>query len=183
LRGVYRTRVGYAGGTKENPTYRSLGDHTETLQIDFDPEAISYKELSKIYWESHNPCYKEGYRQYMSIVFYHDDEQKKVSEEYRDYYEERYGKVYTELVPFEKFYMAENYHQKYYLQLVRELSEDYKAIYPDFKDFINSTSAARVNGYARGYGFMKQFNQEKEILGLSNKAIDVLSEIIQGYGK
>ena len=74
------TRVGYAGGAKEDPTYRSLGDHSETIQIIYDPEIISYNELLDIFWQSHNPSLGSFTRQYASIIFYHDDNQKKQAE-------------------------------------------------------------------------------------------------------
>jgi len=55
LEGVVRTRVGYAGGTTEGPTYKMIGDHTETIEIDYDPAVISYRELLEIFFDSHNP--------------------------------------------------------------------------------------------------------------------------------
>jgi peptide methionine sulfoxide reductase MsrA len=61
--------VGYAGGMKKNPTYRSLGDHTETVQIDFDPSVIPYGELLAVFWESHEPGSSTWSRQYMNAVF------------------------------------------------------------------------------------------------------------------
>ena len=80
---MVRTRVGYAGGTKENPTYTSLGDHSEAIRIDYDPTRISYAELLEIFWQSHN-CTSRAYsRQYMSIILYHDEEQRKLAEESR----------------------------------------------------------------------------------------------------
>ncbi len=67
---MVRTRVGYAGGTKRNPTYYNLGDHTETIQIDYDPTYVSYRELLDIFWESHDPAARPWSRQYMAVVFY-----------------------------------------------------------------------------------------------------------------
>ena len=72
--------MGYAGGKKSNPTYHDLGDHTETLQIDFDPDVITYDELLEIFWASHNPGRKSWSRQYMAAVFYHNHKQKKAIE-------------------------------------------------------------------------------------------------------
>lgn len=71
---MIRTRVGYAGGSKENPTYYSLGDHSETIQIDYDPTQISYGQLLEVFWNSHNPTYEPWSRQYMSIIFYHSED-------------------------------------------------------------------------------------------------------------
>lgn len=170
--------MGYSGGTKENPSYYNLGDHTETFEVDFDPEVISYRELSKIYWESHNPCYKVGMRQYMSIVFYHEEKQKIISEELVDAFEKRFGRVYTEIRPFSKFYLAEDYHQKYYLQLQKGLMEEFREIYPNMKDFINSTSAARINGYVKGNGSLSQLEKEIDNFGLSEKAKRILIDLV-----
>ncbi|MDZ7761250.1 MAG: peptide-methionine (S)-S-oxide reductase [Desulfovermiculus sp.] len=68
---MVRTRVGYSGGKKPNPTYHDLGDHTETLQVDYDPEAVSYPKLLEVFWESHSPEQSALSRQYMAAVFYH----------------------------------------------------------------------------------------------------------------
>src|SRR5262249_18399740 len=76
LPGVVRTRVGYTGGTSKDPTYYSLGDHTETLQIDFDPTVITYEQLLEVFWHTHNPCAQPWSRRYMSTVFYHGESQK-----------------------------------------------------------------------------------------------------------
>jgi len=73
---VIRTRVGYAGGEKINPTYHDLENHSETIQIDYDPEKITYQQLLQIFWDNHNCKLKSFSRQYMSIVFYHNLKQR-----------------------------------------------------------------------------------------------------------
>ena len=77
---MIRTRVGYAGGTRENPTYHKLGDHTETLQIDYDPALVSFGDLLTIFWASHRPTSPAHSRQYASRVFCHDDAQHATAE-------------------------------------------------------------------------------------------------------
>jgi methionine-S-sulfoxide reductase len=115
--GVVRTRVGYSGGQEKDPTYRSIGDHSETIQIDYDPARISYKKLLFIFWQSHDPTYHAWSRQYMSAIFYHNDEQRKLALETRTFEEkQRNKKIQTEILPFAKFYLAEDYHQKYQLR-------------------------------------------------------------------
>jgi len=152
LDGVVRTRVGYAGGTTESPTYHNLGDHTETIQIDYDPTQISYEQLLDIYWDSHNPTVQPWSTQYMSIVFYHNSEQRELAMETKQREEANLGRpVYTEIIPFSEFHLAEDYHQKYYLQQVPELMNELAAIYPNFADFIDSTAVARINGYVGGH--------------------------------
>ncbi|GAI50142.1 unnamed protein product, partial [marine sediment metagenome] len=146
-------RVGYAGGTKDNPSYHDLGDHSETVQIDYDPTRISYEELLDVFWKSHDPTQRPWSRQYMSLVLYHNDEQKRMAMETRDREEARTGsKIYTEIVPAAKFYPAEAYHQKYWLQQKPDLMKEFSVIYPDSDAFTASTAAARVNGYLGGYG-------------------------------
>ena len=146
---MIRTRVGYSGGTKKNPTYYSLGDHTETFQIDYDPARISYEQLLDIFWKNHDPAIKSWSRQYMAAVFYHNEEQKQLAIKSRAREEERQKtKIYTDVLPASEFYLAEDYHQKYYLRRERELLREFTAIYPALKDFISSTAVARANGYA-----------------------------------
>jgi peptide-methionine (S)-S-oxide reductase len=115
---VIRTRVGYSGGTKENPTYRSMGDHTETIQIDYDPEIISFENILDVFWKNHNPLRSSfGSRQYMSIILYHDDNQKELALKTKKDWEDMLdGEIQTEMVPYSVFYNAEDYHQKYYLR-------------------------------------------------------------------
>ena len=175
---MIRTRVGYAGGTKENPTYYSLGDHSETIQIDYDPTQISYKQLLDVFWASHNPIYEPWSRQYMSIIFYHNEEQKRLAIETKESEEARLGRdIFTEIVPFSKFYLAEDYHHKYYLRRESALMEEFSAIYPVTEDFIASTAAARVNGYVGGYGILATLEEEPSIFGLSEVGIKRLLEI------
>jgi peptide-methionine (S)-S-oxide reductase len=161
LDGVVRTRVGYAGGTTQNPTYHNLGDHTETIQIDYDPTQISYEELLDIYWDSHNPTGQPWSRQYMSIIFYHDSDQCELAMESNQREETSLGRlVYTEIIPFSEFYLAEDYHQKYYLQQQPELMEELAGIYPNFADFVDSTAVARINGYLGGHVTFEELQEQ-----------------------
>ncbi len=166
-----RTRVGYAGGQKQNPTYYNLGDHTETVEIDYDPSLISYERLLAVFWATHNPCAGHGRRQYMSAVFYHDDAQKSLALESRDRQEARRGsRITTEVLPATAFYVAEDYHQKHLLRAEASLMREFRAMYPNPKDFMNSTAAARVNGYLGGNGSKEMIRTEIDQLGLSPEA-------------
>jgi peptide-methionine (S)-S-oxide reductase len=145
---VIRTRVGYTGGSKENPTYYSLGDHTESIEVDYDPSVISYADLLKVFWHGHNPGSRSWSRQYMSAIFYHNEEQKKLAVEYLEQeMATTHKRIYTEILPASRFYRAEDYHQKYYLRQRPELIRELKAIYPADEEFVNSTVAARLNSY------------------------------------
>lgn len=175
---MIRTRVGYAGGSKENPTYYSLGDHSETIQIDYDPTQISYGQLLEVFWNSHNPTYEPWSRQYMSIIFYHSEDQRRLAIETKESEEARLGRhVFTEIVPFSEFYLAEDYHQKYYLRQESALMAEFRAIYPATEDFVASTAVARVNGYVGGYGELATLEEELSLLGLSEAGRQRLLEI------
>jgi peptide-methionine (S)-S-oxide reductase len=126
VKGVLKVQSGYSGGTVENPTYKQVctgtTGHAEVVQITYDPSVISYDELLEIFWHTHDPTTlnRQGNdvgTQYRSVIFFHNDEQKKLAEHYKQKLNEE--KVYdnpviTEIVPFKAFYVAEDYHQNYY---------------------------------------------------------------------
>lgn len=147
---MIRTRVGYTGGSSASPTYHGLGDHSEAIEIEFDPSVVSYSDLLEIFWESHNPGNPPWSRQYRSAIFYHSAEQKRLAFESRKVWEATNGKVYTEIQPATTFYRAEDYHQKYYLRQRTDLLKELRKIYPSDKDLVDSTAAARINGYLAG---------------------------------
>lgn len=178
---MVRTRVGYAGGQKQNPTYYSIGDHTETLQIDYDPQQISYTDLLDRFWKTHNPCSRPGSRQYMSAVFYHNDEQKQLALATRDREAaKRSAPITTAILPATAFFIAEDYHQKYLLRQ-RSLMRDFRAMYPDEKDFVASTAATRVNGYVGGNGSLAQLEKEIDGFGLSPDSRQALIDSVKRY--
>jgi len=173
--------VGYAGGTTDNPTYSTIGDHSETVQIEYDPEQISYRDLLDVFWAVYNPSVYNATRQYMSIIFYHDDEQKQMATETKALEEaKRQGKIWTEIVPATGFYLAEDYHQKYYLRRIPQLESEFEAIYPEINDFVNSTAVARINGYAVGLGTQATFQEELDSLGLSSAGKTKVLELAEG---
>ena len=170
--------MGYAGGTSKNPTYYNLDGHSESVQIDYDPAKISYKELLDVFWSSQYPTAPSFSRQYMSIVFYHNEEQKELAAAAKQAEENRLGReIFTEIIPYSAFYLAEDYHQKYYLQQVPELMAEFSAVYPDTKKFIDSTAAARVNGYVGGYGKPETLQKELMSYGLTPAGNKKLLEI------
>lgn len=176
---MVRTRVGYAGGSTENPTYRSLGDHTETIQVDFDTSHISYSEILDIFWKSHDPGHKTWSPQYKAVIFYHNDDQKQLAFGSRKREADRTNApVYTEILPYSGFFLAEDYHQKYRLQQEQDILSEYDAIYPSFPDFLNSTAVARVNGYLGGYGTPEDLMREINGYGLAESGRKKLKEIL-----
>jgi peptide-methionine (S)-S-oxide reductase len=181
---VIRTSVGYSGGKKKNPTYHSLGDHSESIRIDYDPSEISYEKLLEIFWSSHNPTQRPWSTQYKAAVFYHNEEQKKLAMESRDRETaRRNSEIATEIVPATEFYRAEAYHQKHRLRQDRELMKEFEAMYPSDDDFANSTAAARVNGYLDGYGTPETLEKELDGLGLSPEANKTLMDIVRNRKK
>jgi len=134
--------------------------------------------LLNVFWHSHNPTIDTRSYQYKSIIFYHNEEQKKLALETKEHREaEIEGKLFTEIVPASEFYLAEDYHQKYYLQNIPGLLSEFKAIYPNTGDFINSTAAARINGYAAGYGTQATLHEELPDYGLSPEGTNKVLEI------
>jgi len=178
--GIIRTRVGYAGGKKPHPTYHSLGDHTETIQIDYDPAIISYRQLLDVFWSSHDPKSRSWSTQYKAAVFYHNDEQQRLAVETRDRLGDKLGgTIHTEITPYSGFYMAEDYHQKYRLRGNTDFLREIKAIYPEEGDFVNSTAAARLNGYLAGYGRPEEVRKLLPDLGLSPETQARLLKIVE----
>ncbi len=128
LPGVIETAVGFMGGEVENPSYEQVcmhkTGHAEVVDITFNPEEISYKELLDIFWKSHNPTQlnRQGPdvgEQYRSVVFYHNDEQSKIAQQSKQELEESGAfkdPIVTQIVQAQKFYKAEEYHQKYLMK-------------------------------------------------------------------
>lgn len=126
VKGVVATLPGYSGGHKDNPTYEEVCSgttgHTEALQVTYDPQKVSYKKLLDIFWRNINPADAEGQfvdrgSQYRPAIFYHDEQQRLLAEQSRHELEtsKRFSApIATEIVPLEKFYPAEEYHQSYY---------------------------------------------------------------------
>lgn len=126
LKGVYSAVSGYAGGHVKNPTYKDVCSgttgHAEVLQIVYDPAVLSFDELLEVFWKTHDPTTlnRQGNdigTQYRSSVFYHNENQKQLAENYKKKLDASgaYSKpIVTEIVPFTEFYRAENYHQDYY---------------------------------------------------------------------
>jgi len=182
--------VGYTGGQTLNPTYHRLGDHTESLQIDFDPDQISYEHLLDIFWESHNPTRGAWNRQYKAAVFVHNEDQARLAEASKTRIaSEKTGRwfnrnIRTEILPAETFYLAEDYHQKYLMQQSPRIWGDILDVYRDnVMGWINSTAAARLNGYVGGYASATQLAGEIDSLGLSSSAREHLWQMVRRSGK
>jgi len=125
--GVYVTAAGYAGGVTPNPTYEEVCSgntgHTEVVLVVYDPAFVSYKQLLKVFWESHDPT--QGMRQgndigtqYRSAIYTADDNQQRAARQSLDAYQAElsaagHGSITTEILPLDTFFFAEDYHQQY----------------------------------------------------------------------
>jgi len=123
LKGVLSTRVGYTGGTTEHPSYKQVCSgktgHAEALEVEFDPKLVSYEQLTKLFFEIHDPTQFERQgpdvgTQYRSAVFYVNDEQRRITESLIRQLEEKGYRVVTEVRKATEFWPAEDYHQDYY---------------------------------------------------------------------
>ena len=124
LKGVHHVVSGYAGGALEHPTYQQICSgatgHAEVVQLSFDPEVISYEDVLYVFWRTHDPTTlnrqgADSGTQYRSVIFYHSEEQRALAESSRQEAATLFpDPIVTQIVPFQRFYPAEDYHQKYY---------------------------------------------------------------------
>lgn len=126
LDGVEKVVSGYSGGTTSDPTYEQVctgtTGHAEVCQISYDPSKISYDELLEVFWKTHDPTTRNRQgndvgTQYRSIILFHDEEQQRLAASYKAKLESEHiwnKSIVTEIVPFQKFWPAEAYHQNYY---------------------------------------------------------------------
>jgi methionine-S-sulfoxide reductase len=173
---VLRTRVGYAGGAKDKPTYRAIGDHTEALQVEFDPKRITFEDLLEVFFAEHDPFQRAWSTQYKAVLWTHGKEQEAVAKKALAALAKEEGREpTTELRPAPTFWIAEDYHQKYYLRSRTALFEALLGPKPDGKTVRESTVTARVNGWIGGYGTTEQIAAQVEALKLSEKAREALA--------
>ena len=124
LPGVKSVTSGYAGGTKENPTYKEVctgtTGHAEVIQVEYDPKAVSYEKLLETFWDAHDPTTlnrqgADSGTQYRSIILYSNEGQKAAAEKSKAEAQKQFHKsIVTEIAPLKKFYKAEDFHQEYY---------------------------------------------------------------------
>ncbi len=133
-----------------------------------------------MFWNGHNPAFRSWSRQYAAIIFYHNEEQKRLAEESKERVTSGLrGTVFTEIVPYSGFTLAEDYHQKHSLQHYPEFQKELRRVYPSNREFVDSTAAARLNGYLGGEGSYDALAQELDSLGLSPAMKETLREIVR----
>ena len=170
--------MGYTGGSTADPTYYNLADHTETVQLDFDPTKVGYQELVEDFFALHDATRSSSKAQYKSAVFVGDAEQERIARAVMERVQgQTKGTLKTEILPAGKFYLAEDYHQKYALQGNSRYFGEFRAMYPDFWDIVDSPAATRVNAYLYGFGAAEQRVAELDSLGLSQTAKESLGKV------
>lgn len=147
-----------------------MGDHTESLEIDYDPTVISVVELLKMFWQHHHSQRINDYRgrQYLSLLLYRNEQQLEQIQSQKQKFERQLEEeILTEIKPYHHFYCAEDRHQKYYL---KRFSNAYASIFQHFateRAFVDSTVVARLNGIAKGFGSYSDLKQSVRFWGLS----------------
>lgn len=157
LKGVKSVVSGYSGGRTKNPTYEQVSTgstgHAEVIQVTFDPKVVSYKDLLEVFWKTHDPTTlnRQGAdhgTQYRSVIFYHNENQKELAEEYKkklDAAKAFKKPIVTQITAFKEFYAGEDYHQNYFrnhpnqpycVGVIQEKVDKFKAV---FKDKIEPT--------------------------------------------
>jgi peptide-methionine (S)-S-oxide reductase len=152
-----------------------MGDHTECFQIDFDPQVISYHDLLDRFWQSHDPTRRAWRTQYASLVLADDESQLVEAGESALLLQGLIGRApTTRIEPLDRFYLAEAYHQKYYLRGERMLWGEFAAMCGSDENIVNSPAAAVANGYLYGAGSCARLDKDLPELGLSDAAAAVL---------
>lgn len=171
--------MGYTGGEQPDPTYRRLGDHTESFQVDYDPTRISYEMLLGHFWKDADPTERPYSRQYMYAVFYASEEQKRLAlATGSKALAGRSGPLLTPILKLATFYRAEDYHQKYYLRRYPQVMREFSA-YSE-REFVDSTAAMWLNACIDGQLKLADLEAEFERLGLPEAERQRMHQLVEG---
>jgi len=180
--GVVRTRVGYCGGDTPRPTHEALGQHVETVQVDFDPARIAFRQILELFGAWHDPRRPSRKRQYASVIFWADEEQRRIARRWIESRREAQDHgLATALEPAERFWPAEAYHQKYRLRHYAPLLGHFRGRYSG-RQLVDSTVAARLNGFVAGHGESGLLESELPLYGLPGEAAAGLRSLVAGRG-
>jgi peptide-methionine (S)-S-oxide reductase len=155
--GVVRTRVGYAGGTKADPSYEVLGDHTEVVQVDYDPGTVPFAELLDQAFEQHSPRRQAKKRQYQNILFTETEKQLETIHAYLDSSGYDPEGIETRIESLSQFHVAESYHQKFNLSGKRWITDAFADAGYDDADVRESPAAAKLNAHVAGHDVTAPF--------------------------
>lgn len=172
--------MGYAGGVIPEPTRKNMLDHTETVQLEYDPKTIAYQQLVRHFFQSHNPNRKPYRdREYISLILYHNERQKELAEKGKLQREEIVGSfLQTEISSYKDFTMAEDRQQKWHIKRNKKALEQLKQLFPKEECLMHSTIAARMNGLAKGFGSREVVKKEIENRNIDEKSKEELMTII-----
>ena len=149
--GVVRTRVGYAGGTKPDPSYEVIGDHTEVVQVEYDPDTVSFSDLLDWAFTEHHPPTQPDKQQYQNIVFTETPTQREQLRAYLDASEWTEDRIETRLERLDSFTLAEDYHQKFQLRNARWITDAFDGAGYDAAAVRESPAAAKLNAHVAGH--------------------------------
>jgi peptide-methionine (S)-S-oxide reductase len=173
---VFRTQVGYAGGTTANPTYEQIGDHAEAVRVEFDPQVISLDALLERFWSSHDPT--RARRSQYRAELYCDDASCGAAERSAAALASRRGvPIGTRVVPGARFFPAEAYHQKWKLRRHPLLWDELNHHYAGESETLASVAAAKLNAYVAGQGAPGGIERDIGRLGLSAAGQDYLRNL------
>uniref|UniRef100_A0A914HWP9 peptide-methionine (S)-S-oxide reductase n=1 Tax=Globodera rostochiensis TaxID=31243 RepID=A0A914HWP9_GLORO len=174
MAGVLKTRVGYAGGTTESPNYARIGDHTEVTELQFDPDKCTYDDVLDWFFDHHDPTQKHK-KQYQSAILWAERALQKANTKFGGR-----GGVQTCVKKFDKFYQAEDYHQKYWL---RTQSAVFNQLNLSNSELVDSSLAAKLNAFLGGgftdFGVLRQLQTEH---GLSDDVTNAVEQIARAGG-
>jgi len=159
-----------------------MGDHTESIQIDYDPEKTSLRKLLKIFWNCHSVTSRSWGRQYMSGIWYANNEQKADIEKSKAKFQRKLdkggskGKISTTIEKLGRFTLAEDYHQKWYLRKHNILMV---ALDCTDTELIHSNAATRLNGYVAGKGTYTNLMAEIDSFKLSEEAKEYVTNLVK----
>jgi peptide-methionine (S)-S-oxide reductase len=180
VEGVVRTCVGYAGGTTPAPTYEALGDHIETVRVEYDPGQCRYDDLLALFWAAHDPTRAPFKRQYQPALFPCTPEQRARAEaSVAAQAEAHEDPITTEVVPDASFHRAEAYHQKHKLRRQPGLCDAVQAPYPNEEAFADAPAAALVNGYVGGHRAPRHLDDDAPRLALPDEAETTLRALVE----
>ena len=183
-RGVWKTVVGYAGGRYESPSYEDVGDHTETVMVEYDPLAISYGQLLELFFLWHSPSKKPASSQHASCIFVKNETERRLAQAAIERYNLHTGiPSRTQVATFRAFYAGENWCQKYFLRTVPWLIQELRNFYRDEESLIQSTLAMRLNGILGYFSpststLSRCLPEDVEFYDLSEETVRALKRII-----
>ena len=171
-KGVVLTRVGFAGGSSPEPSYTSQGNHAETVEVAYDPQRTSYKELLKHFWKHHNPHAKPVFDSSASAIFIADSQDKKVAEMAKSEWLAAHPNtsLSSSIREIKQFYPARTEQQKHYLQQDPILLESL----PQYDEILHTPLATKLNSVSGRGGERQALSQSLSGFGISSEAQKIL---------